>query len=68
MICSSIITVIILVRYKYTDPSTSSGSWIYRVRDCDATGAQKVIAQCFVEVQSATEQKTQAVSLISVFL
>ena len=27
-------------RYRYLDPSTSPGSWIYRVQDCDNTGAK----------------------------
>ena len=47
-------------RYKYTDPSASGGSWIYRVQDCDAKGKQSVLAQCFVEVQTEGESKSQA--------
>jgi hypothetical protein len=49
-------------RYRYTDPSTAGGSWIYRVRDCDAAGEGTVLCQCFVEVQTASESKFQAVS------
>jgi len=30
-------------RYKYTDPSTAAGSWIYRVQDCDAKGAKVLL-------------------------
>ena len=50
-------------RYRYIDPSTGSGSWIYRVRECDkTTGLNNVLCQCFVEVESAGESKFQAVS------
>ena len=38
-------------RYRYSDPSTSAGSWIYRVKDCDASGVENVLCQCFVEVR-----------------
>ena len=48
-------------RYRYTDPSTASGSWVYRVKDSDSSGVQNVIAQCFVEVQTASESKSQQV-------
>lgn len=46
-------------RYRYLDPSTSPGSWIYRIRDNDEDGAQNVLCQCFVEVQTESESKTQ---------
>ena len=52
-------------RYRYTDPSSSKGSWIYRVKDCDASNAENVLAQCFVEVQTESESKSQAVILTS---
>lgn len=47
-------------RYRYSDPSTAAGSWIYRVKDCDAAGEQNVLCQCFVEVQTESENKSQA--------
>lgn len=49
-------------RYRYTDPSTAGGSWIYRVTDCDAEGETSVLCQCFVEVQTDTENKQQALT------
>ena len=49
-------------RYKFTDPSTVQGSWIYRVKDCDNEGNQNILCQCFVEVQTEAESKTQSVS------
>ena len=51
-------------RYQYSDPSTAGGSWIYRVKDCDAVGSQNVLCQCFVEVQTDAESKSQAVKLL----
>jgi len=48
-------------RYNFIDPSTSSGSWIYRVLDCDATDTKNTLCQCFVEVQSQSEANTQGV-------
>lgn len=46
-------------RYRYLDPSTSTGSWIYRVKDNDEDGAQNILCQCFVEVQTESESKNQ---------
>lgn len=51
-------------KYRYTDPSTAGGSWIYRVRDCETNGSGTVLCQCFVEVQTDGESKLQAVSPI----
>eukprot|EP00607_Mallomonas_marina_P002823 CAMPEP_0182428926 /NCGR_PEP_ID=MMETSP1167-20130531/24601_1 /TAXON_ID=2988 /ORGANISM="Mallomonas Sp, Strain CCMP3275" /LENGTH=188 /DNA_ID=CAMNT_0024612145 /DNA_START=232 /DNA_END=798 /DNA_ORIENTATION=+ len=47
-------------RYAYTDMSTGSGAWIYRVLDCDASGQTSPLCQCFVEVQTEGEAKGQA--------
>mmetsp|Transcript_21408 Transcript_21408/g.47870 ORF Transcript_21408/g.47870 Transcript_21408/m.47870 type:complete len:251 (+) Transcript_21408:112-864(+) len=47
-------------KYRYTDPSTAQGSWIYRVKDCDAAGVQNMLCQCFVEVTTDSETKSQA--------
>lgn len=52
-------------RYRYTDPSSAGGSWIYRVQDCDSTGKSNVLCQCFVEVQTETEGKQQQVVAIA---
>jgi len=51
-------------KYRYTDPSTSGGSWVYRVMDCDKKGMQNVLCQCFVEVQTESESKSQGVVAI----
>lgn len=58
-------------RYRYTDPSTGGGSWVYRVKDCDTVGEQNVLCQCFVEVQTEAESKSQslvAVGLVAFFV
>eukprot|EP00600_Ochromonadales_sp_CCMP1393_P006567 CAMPEP_0174956018 /NCGR_PEP_ID=MMETSP0004_2-20121128/1298_1 /TAXON_ID=420556 /ORGANISM="Ochromonas sp., Strain CCMP1393" /LENGTH=233 /DNA_ID=CAMNT_0016203999 /DNA_START=117 /DNA_END=818 /DNA_ORIENTATION=- len=58
-------------RYRYTDPSTAAGSWIYRVKDCDEGGEQNVLCQCFVEVQTDAENKSQvlvAAGLVGFFV
>jgi hypothetical protein len=47
-------------RYRYLDPSTSSGSWIYRVSDCDDSGEMNTLCQCFVEVETESETKAQS--------
>lgn len=49
-------------RYRYTDPSTGTGSWIYRIQDCDSNGNKNMLCQCFVEVQSSSDSKFQSVS------
>ena len=46
-------------KYVYTDPSSAAGSWIYRVQDCDDSGKKSVLCQCFVEVQTESENKAQ---------
>lgn len=46
-------------KYVYTDPSSAAGSWIYRVQDCDEDGKMNVLCQCFVEVQTESENKAQ---------
>lgn len=51
-------------KYRYTDPATAGGSWIYRVKDCDASNKQDVLCQCFVEVTTEAESKNQSVVLI----
>lgn len=51
-------------KYRYTDPSTAAGSWIYRVKDCDVDGKTSVLCQCFVEVQTMAESKTQSIITI----
>lgn len=55
-------------KYRYLDPSTSRGSWIYRVKDCDSSNTENVLAQCFVEVQTENESKSQAVSNLSLVI
>jgi len=52
-------------RYRYTDPSTAGGSWIYRVTDCDSKGETNVLCQCFVEVQTESENQQQAAVAIA---
>lgn len=51
-------------KYRYSDPSTAAGSWIYRVKDCDSKGKQNVLCQCFVEVSTDSDNKSQAIVLV----
>eukprot|EP00599_Poterioochromonas_sp_BG-1_P011354 CAMPEP_0173156482 /NCGR_PEP_ID=MMETSP1105-20130129/14849_1 /TAXON_ID=2985 /ORGANISM="Ochromonas sp., Strain BG-1" /LENGTH=206 /DNA_ID=CAMNT_0014073351 /DNA_START=313 /DNA_END=929 /DNA_ORIENTATION=+ len=55
-------------RYRYIDPSTAKGSWIYRVKDCDVSGSQNTLCQCFVEVQTEEESKFQGALTIGFVL
>ena len=44
---------------------------MYRVKDCDENGNLNVIAQCFVEVETAAESKAQTgvvVGLVTVLV
>lgn len=57
-------------RYFYTDMSTGTGSWIYRVLDCEPNGKKNPLCQCFVEVQTEGEAKGQTaitIGLVAVF-
>lgn len=51
-------------KYRYTDPATAGGSWIYRVKDCDGSNKQDVLCQCFVEVTSDAEKNAQSGVLV----
>lgn len=51
-------------KYTYTDPSTAGGSWIYRVKDCDDRGKSDILCQCFVEVTTEAEAKSQTGVLV----
>ena len=51
-------------KYSYTDPATATGTWIYRVTDCDEKGKKDVLCQCFTEVTTETENKAQAGVLV----
>mmetsp|Transcript_17730 Transcript_17730/g.17059 ORF Transcript_17730/g.17059 Transcript_17730/m.17059 type:complete len:129 (+) Transcript_17730:73-459(+) len=46
-------------RYRYTDATSAGGSWIYRIMDCDSTDKKDMLCQCFVEVVTETESKSQ---------
>jgi hypothetical protein len=37
------------------------GSWIYRIMDCDSNDKKDMLCQCFVEVVTETESKSQGV-------
>ncbi len=39
-------------KYRYTDPSTTPGSWVYRVQDSDVAGKKTVLCQSFIEVET----------------
>ena len=47
-------------KYRCIDNTASEGSWVYRVKDCDTRGKQQVLAQCFVEVSTESENTQQA--------
>lgn len=47
-------------KYRCMDNTASEGSWVYRVKDCDSRGKQDVLAQCFVEVSTESENTQQA--------
>lgn len=49
-------------KYRYTDPSTTPGSWVYRVQDFDVAGKKTVLCQSFVEVE--TEVGKEAYSIV----
>lgn len=50
------------VRYRYQDNTSAAGSWIYRIMDCDSNDKRDMLCQCFVEVVTESESKSQGVS------
>ena len=53
------------VRYRYQDDTSAAGSWIYRIMDCDSTDKRDMLCQCFVEVVTESESKSQGVSRLA---
>ena len=49
--------------YRYLDENVGIGNWVYRITECDTDGQENDLSQCLVEIQTAAEQKGQALAL-----
>lgn len=43
--------------YVYLDDSAGTGTWVYRILDCDASGERSAVCQKLVEIESKDEQQ-----------
>lgn len=43
--------------YRFLDTSAAPGGWVYRISECDNTGKEADLCQCFIDVQTEDEQK-----------
>jgi hypothetical protein len=43
--------------YRFLDENVSPGGWVYRITECESSGAENDLSQCLVEVQTVEEQK-----------
>ena len=43
--------------YRFLDTSATPGGWVYRVSECDNSGKEADLCQCFIDVQTEDEQK-----------
>lgn len=48
--------------YRYLDDTVSPGGWVYRVSECDNSGAESDLCQCLVDVQTEEEQKAAIIA------
>lgn len=52
--------------YRYLDTTVSPGGWVYRVTECEKTGAQNDICQALVDIQTVEEQRGAVIAAISI--
>jgi hypothetical protein len=43
--------------YRYLDENVGPGSWVYRVTECESSGAENDLSQCLVDITTEEEQK-----------
>ena len=42
--------------YRYLDEDVPPGGWVYRITECESTGAKNDLSQCLIEIQTEEEQ------------
>mmetsp|Transcript_8136 Transcript_8136/g.15743 ORF Transcript_8136/g.15743 Transcript_8136/m.15743 type:complete len:248 (-) Transcript_8136:57-800(-) len=42
--------------YRYLDENLPPGGWVYRITECDKSGAKNDLSQCLIEIQTDEEQ------------
>ena len=52
--------------YSYLDTNVSPGGWVYRVTECETSGAENDICQALVEIQTADEQRGAVIAAVGI--
>lgn len=42
--------------YRYLDEDVPAGGWVYRITECESSGAKNDLSQCLIEIQTEEEQ------------
>ena len=49
--------------YRYLDENVGTGSWVYRITECESNGNENDLSQCLVDIQTTEEQQQQTIAL-----
>ncbi|CAJ1957837.1 unnamed protein product [Cylindrotheca closterium] len=52
--------------YRYLDSTTTPGGWVYRVTECENSGATNDICQALVDVQTEEEQRGAVIAAVGI--
>eukprot|EP00536_Pseudo-nitzschia_multiseries_P010679 jgi/Psemu1/259154/estExt_Genewise1Plus.C_3340048 len=55
-------------QYSYLDDTIAPGGWVYRVTECETSGAENDICQALVEVQTADEQRGAVFAAVGIVI
>ncbi|VEU35316.1 unnamed protein product [Pseudo-nitzschia multistriata] len=53
-------------QYSYLDDTISPGGWVYRITECETSGAENDICQALVEVQTEDEQRGAVIAAVGI--
>lgn len=52
--------------YRYLDSTVSPGGWVYRITECEISGATNDICQALVDVQTEEEQRGAVIAAVGI--
>lgn len=55
-------------KYSFLDDSVSPGGWVYRITECETSGAENDICQALVDVQTADEQRGAVLAAVGIVI
>jgi len=55
-------------KYSFLDDSVYPGGWVYRITECETSGAENDICQALVDVQTADEQRGAVFAAVGIVI